>query len=135
MGKFTFSIFAFATLFTLTANAQDSIDADSMIIHINDVEVMSSYARREIDKPVVLSTVKSNEILRKLSNQEFPEIMKYTPSIYATKMGGGFGDARMTLRGFGSENISVLINGVPINGMENGSFVLVKLVGACRCGE
>ena len=28
----------------------------------------------------------------KLGNQEFPEILKMTPGIYATKQGGAFGD-------------------------------------------
>jgi hypothetical protein len=56
----------------------------------------------------------------KLSNQEFPEILKSTPSVYATKESGGYGDSRISMRGFNSENIGVLINGVPINDMENG---------------
>src|SRR5690606_40354216 len=54
------------------------------------------------------------------SNQEFPELLKSTPGVYATRAGGGYGDSRMNLRGFQSENIAVLINGVPVNGMENG---------------
>lgn len=117
--NFTLLIAIFSSL---AANAQaPKTDSTSMIVNINDVVVLSSFANTYMDKPVVLSTVTSKDILTKLSNQEFPEILKYTPSIYATKMGGGFGDSRVTLRGFGSENISTLINGVPVNGMENGS--------------
>ena len=33
---------------------------------------------------------------------------------------GGYGDSRINMRGFDSSNLGVLINGVPINGMENG---------------
>ena len=40
--------------------------------------------------------------------------------MYATKSCGCFGDARITIRGFAQENIAVLINGVPVNDMENG---------------
>ena len=47
-------------------------------------------------------------------------VLKSTPSIYVTKTGGGFGDSRVALRGFDTDNIGVLINGVPVNGMENG---------------
>lgn len=71
--------------------------------------------------PVAVSTIKSEEIALKLSTQEFPEVLKATPGVYATKSGGGYGDGRINLRGFASENIAVMINGVPVNDMENGA--------------
>lgn len=71
--------------------------------------------------PVAVSTIKEAQIIEKLGNQEFPEILNSTPSVYATKGGGGFGDARLNIRGFAQENIAVMINGVPVNDMENGS--------------
>lgn len=112
-----------ALIASFTANAQTTkVDSTSLIVNIEDVIVLSSFSKTFMNKPVVLSTITSKDIVKKLSNQEFPEVLKYTPSIYATKMGGGFGDSRITLRGFGSENISTLINGVPVNGMENGSI-------------
>ncbi|PWG06051.1 TonB-dependent receptor [Polaribacter aquimarinus] len=70
--------------------------------------------------PVAVSTIKATDIERKLGSQEFPEILKSTPGVYATKSGGGFGDGRINLRGFNSENVAVMINGVPVNDMENG---------------
>ncbi|SNR54673.1 Outer membrane receptor proteins, mostly Fe transport [Lutibacter flavus] len=70
--------------------------------------------------PVAVSTIKADVIENKLGSQEFPEILKSTPGVYATKSGGGFGDGRLTLRGFNSENVAVMINGVPVNDMENG---------------
>ena len=70
--------------------------------------------------PVAKSTIKAAEIQDKLGSQEFPELLNTTPSVYATKSGGGFGDARITIRGFAQENVAVLINGVPVNDMENG---------------
>lgn len=70
--------------------------------------------------PVAVSTIKAAEIQQKLGNQEFPEILANTPSVYATKSGGGFGDSRITIRGFSQENIAVMVNGVPVNDMENG---------------
>jgi len=71
--------------------------------------------------PVAVSTIRAAEIQEKLGNQEFPEILSTTPSIYATKQGGGFGDARITIRGFDTQNSAVMINGIPVNDMENGS--------------
>src|SRR5690606_18445614 len=71
--------------------------------------------------PVAVSTIRAAEIQEKLGSQEFPEILMSTPSIYATKQGGGFGDARINIRGFDTNNSAVMINGVPINDMENGA--------------
>ncbi len=75
--------------------------------------------------PVAVSTIKAAEITEKLGTQEFPEILKSTPSVYATKSGGGFGDSRITIRGFAQENIAIMINGVPVNDMENSKVYLV----------
>jgi outer membrane cobalamin receptor len=72
--------------------------------------------------PVAVSTIKATLIENKLGSQEFPEILKSTPGVYATKTGGGYGDGRINLRGFGSENVAVMINGVPVNDMENGAL-------------
>ncbi|MVO09660.1 TonB-dependent receptor plug domain-containing protein [Flavobacterium sp. TP390] len=71
--------------------------------------------------PVAVSTIKATEIQEKLGNQEFPEMLVNTPSVYATKSGGGFGDSRINIRGFDQRNIAVMINGVPVNDMENGA--------------
>jgi len=71
--------------------------------------------------PVAVSTIKAAEIQEKLGTQEFPEILANTPSVYATKAGGGFGDSRINIRGFDQRNIAVMINGMPVNDMENGA--------------
>ena len=71
--------------------------------------------------PVAVSTIRAEAIEMKLGTQEFPEILKSTPGVYATKQGGGYGDSRINLRGFSSENVAVMINGVPVNDMESGA--------------
>lgn len=75
---------------------------------------------KDRETPVAVSTIKAAEIQDKLGSQEFPEILNTTPSIYATKSGGGFGDSRVNIRGFDTNNSAVMINGVPVNDMENG---------------
>ncbi len=93
------------------------LEEDSVLDEI--VITATSFA---IDRktPVAVSTIKAADIERKLGTQEFPEVLKSTPGVYATKSGGGFGDGRINLRGFNSENVAVMINGVPVNDMENG---------------
>lgn len=71
--------------------------------------------------PVAVSTIKEAQIVEKLGNQEFPEILNTTPSVYATKAGGGFGDSKLNIRGFSQNNIAVMVNGMPVNDMENGA--------------
>jgi outer membrane cobalamin receptor len=72
------------------------------------------------ETPVAVSTIGPSEIALKVGNMEFPEIMNRTPGVYATKQGGGYGDSRISLRGFDQRNTSFLINGQPVNDMENG---------------
>lgn len=72
------------------------------------------------ETPVASSLISPSEISLKIGNQEFPEIMNSTPGVYATKQGGGYGDSRISLRGFDQRNTSFLINGQPVNDMENG---------------
>ena len=74
----------------------------------------------ERSTPIAISTITAKDILLKVGNQEFPEIMNNTPGVYATKQGGGYGDSRISLRGFDQTNTSFLINGQPVNDMENG---------------
>ena len=75
---------------------------------------------KERETPIAVSTISAQEVLLKVGNQEFPEIMNKTPGVYATKQGGGYGDSRISLRGFDQRNTSFLINGQPVNDMENG---------------
>ena len=47
-------------------------------------------------------------------------ILNSTPGVYATSQGGGDGDARVSIRGFNSQNVLVLLDGIPMNDMVNG---------------
>ncbi|MEI6060758.1 MAG: TonB-dependent receptor [Bacteroidota bacterium] len=88
-------------------------------VELDEVKIMSSFVTGQ-NTPVAVSTVKAQAIEQKIGNQDYPEILKMTPGIYATKEGGGSGDDRLTLRGFQQENVSLLLNGVPVSSMENG---------------
>ena len=73
--------------------------------------------------PVAVSTIKSAEIqARATGNVEFTEAMKNTPSVYVSNQAGGFGDSQMFTRGFSQSNTAFLLNGQPINGMEDGKM-------------
>lgn len=77
---------------------------------------------RDRRTPVAVSTITVDEIQSKsVGNVEFPEVMKNTPSVYVSNQ-TGFGDAQMFLRGFNQSNTAFLLNGQPINGMEDGKM-------------
>ncbi len=70
--------------------------------------------------PVAVSTVSKSIIQEKaVGNVEVPEILKSTPSAFVSGQ-TGFGDSQMFLRGFDQINIATLLNGQPVNGMEDG---------------
>ncbi|NME72266.1 TonB-dependent receptor [Flammeovirga aprica JL-4] len=96
-----------------------TIKMESDAIGLEEVEVLASIA---IDRktPVAAASISAEDIETKVGNQDFPQVLKSTPGVYVSSVGGGFGDSRISLRGFDSENVAVMINGVPVNDMENG---------------
>jgi iron complex outermembrane recepter protein len=104
------------------------IELETSIVGLSEVKVISSYAS-ERKTPVAVSTIPAKIIEKRMGNQDFPEIMKNVPGVYATKQGGGNGDARLTIRGFQQENIALLLNGVPVSSVENGLVYWSNWVG------
>lgn len=75
---------------------------------------------KERETPVAFSNVSKKDMELMLGSQDLPMVMNTTPSVYATHQGGGAGDARINVRGFNQRNVAIMINGVPVNDMENG---------------
>ncbi len=84
-----------------------------------NVTVLADRAKEQ-ETPVAFSTVEKKDMELKLGSQDIPMVLNTTPSVYATQQGGGAGDARINVRGFNQRNVAVMINGVPVNDMENG---------------
>ncbi len=84
-----------------------------------EVEVIANIA---IDRktPVAVTTLGKKEIAEELGSQDLPMVLNSKPGVHATQAGGGDGDARITIRGFSQRNVGVMIDGVPVNDMENG---------------
>ena len=71
--------------------------------------------------PVAVTKIDQKQITEELGSRDLPMLLNATPGVYATQSGGGDGDARINIRGFDQRNIGVLIDGVPVNDMENGA--------------
>jgi len=130
-GSFSFNVAVGTTLEIsyIGYGTKTVVAKDGMVIVLNPApnvlgEVVVTSGVIDVAKvretPVALSVISPSEISLKTGNLEFPEIMNKTPGVYATKQGGGYGDSRISLRGFDQRNTSFLINGQPVNDMENG---------------
>jgi outer membrane receptor protein involved in Fe transport len=103
------------SIYSQNEAALDSITLEEVVVSSGIIDVA-----KERETPIAVSTISAREVQLKVGNMEFPEIMNKTPGVYATKQGGGYGDSRISLRGFDQRNTSFLINGQPVNDMENG---------------
>lgn len=70
--------------------------------------------------PIAVSTLTAAEIQDKVGTFDITQTMVNTPSVYVTGQAGGFGDSKVSVRGFTQDNTAFLLNGQPINGMEDG---------------
>ena len=87
-------------------------------VEMSELEVLASRAGEKT--AVAYTDVTKDEIALRLGSQDIPLAMNLVPSVYATNQGGGAGDARINVRGFNQRNVAVMINGIPVNDMENG---------------
>ena len=96
----------------------------ALVASANELEGITVFGTIDfaIDRetPVAVSTLTASDIQERIGNLELPEMLNSTPGVYATRAGGAFGDSRINVRGFDSQNTAVLINGIPVNDMENG---------------
>ena len=86
---------------------------------LGGIEVLAEQAEAR-RTPVAFSHVSKAKIQSQLGSRDLPLVLNVTPSVYSTAQGGGAGDARINVRGFSQRNTAVMINGVPVNDMENG---------------
>ncbi len=86
---------------------------------LKEVMVTADIARAR-ETPVAFSNIAPAQIQEELAAQELPMVLNSTPGAYATQSGGGDGDARITIRGFNQRNVAVMVDGIPVNDMENG---------------
>ena len=124
MKKLLFLTFVLVSSFGFAqTDAATELSSDTIIdVNLDEIVVTSGVIDiAEVRKtPIAVSRITAQEVALKVGNLEFPEILNKTPGVYATKQGGGYGDSRISLRGFDQRNTSFLINGQPVNDMENG---------------
>jgi iron complex outermembrane recepter protein len=132
-GKFTVDVkpqsLTVAISFVGYQTYETKIDGTANVVL--DAKIASSLALKEIlvtadiavdrKTPVAVSSISTQRFREELASQDLPMLLNSTPGVYATQGGGGDGDARITIRGFNQRNVAVMLDGIPVNDMENGS--------------
>ena len=90
-------------------------------LSIQEVTVKASFSEPK-NSPLRLTVVDSDAIRAKASARTYPQLLSGVPGVYATAETGSYGDAKFNIRGFGQENIAVLLNGIPISGLTSGNM-------------
>ncbi len=88
-------------------------------IQIDEVVIVADIAKNR-ETPVAFSNVLPAKLNEEIAGRDIPMVLNSTPGVYATEQGGGDGDARITIRGFDQNNVAVMLDGIPVNDMENG---------------
>ncbi len=100
------------------SNAAQIVDFMMSTMTLSEVNVVADVAKQR-ETPVAFTNVLPAKIQEELGSQDLPMILNTTPGVYATQQGGGDGDSRINIRGFSQRNVAVMIDGIPVNDMEN----------------
>ena len=95
-------------------SAADTLSIQTAVVNANFADQSRSALR--------LATVGEEKLRQRGASRTYPELLKGLPGLYATSESGSYGDAKLNIRGFGQENISVLLNGIPISGLVTGGM-------------
>jgi outer membrane cobalamin receptor len=99
------------------ATSEETVQLDAFV-----VTELADFADLAIagETPISFTELSKATITEELGSRDIPLVLNTAPSVYATTDSGGAGDARVNVRGFSQRQISILINGVPTNDIENG---------------
>lgn len=103
---------------TIKNNENQRLDVSLTGVALDEIAIVADVAR-DREAPIAFSSISPKQIRQELGSQSIPMLLNSTPGIYATQQGGGDGDARVNIRGFDQQNIAVMIDGIPVNDMQN----------------
>lgn len=97
-------------------------------IGLEEVQVFASVVE-ERKSPIAISTFNAKEIDERFNNVSLAEAIQNTPGVYTIQGAGGYGDQEVYIRGFDQTNVAFLVNGIPVNDMENGRMFWSNFAG------
>ena len=105
----------------MSISASNNVDfsLEASVIKMTGLDVIAPKAKLR-ETPVAFSDIDREDLELRVASQDLNMILNETPGVYASQQGGGAGDSKVNVRGFDQRNTAILINGVPVNDMENG---------------
>jgi outer membrane cobalamin receptor len=105
-----------AILICMPIFAQDESDEEEEVIDIGEIHVEESLLETEevIDRPTAMTTVLDPEELSRRSIT-LAEALETVPGVSIRSFGGLGALSTISIRGLGSENVLVLLDGIPLN--------------------
>ena len=120
--RFTVTLISFDTIIKdVKLNKPELVLKLSMAgsLEFDEVRVIGNVVK-DGPVPIAVTKISTQKIQEELGSRDLPMLLNGTAGVYATQSGGGDGDARINVRGFDQRNVGVMIDGVPVNDMENG---------------
>jgi iron complex outermembrane recepter protein len=115
----TASAIGYEDLTTFVDSAELNFSLEQKVLELGALDVIAPKAKFR-QTPVAFSDVSKEELELRLGSRDLSMIFNEVPGAYASMLGGGAGDSRVSIRGFDQRNMAIMINGVPVNDMENG---------------
>ena len=103
---------------SMTASRNMNFKLSSTLVELSPLEVLAN--RAGSNTPVRAENVDKQAMELRLGSQDIPLVLNTIPGVFASEQGGGAGDATVHVRGFNQRNVAIMINGVPVNDLENG---------------
>ena len=104
------------------------VELASAAIGLDEVEIFASVVD-DRSTPVAVSSITAEQISERYDGLSIAEITSNTAGVYSIQGAGGYGDNEVYIRGFDQSNIAFLVNGIPVNDMENGRMFWSNFAG------
>lgn len=95
---------------------------------LKEVQVFASVIE-DRKSPLAISVINAKNIQERYEGADVAAIIQSSPGVYSTEGTGGYGDNEVYIRGFDQTNVAFLVNGVPVNDMENGRMYWSNFAG------
>ena len=90
-------------------------------VTLQEVSVRANFANEQVT-PLNLTTITPQSLRIHTTAPNYVEVMQGVPGVYATSTSGSYGDASLNIRGFKQDNVAIMLNGIPIQGLTSGSM-------------
>lgn len=103
------------------SNSSSVSETADTAVTLQEVAVRANFSNEQ-KTPLNLTTLSPQDIRIHATAPNYVEVMQGVPGVYATASTGNYGDASLNIRGFKQDNIAIMLNGIPIQGLTSGSM-------------